>query len=76
MSVSYKGIVNDLEPGDTILLNNGLLIFRVTQVDEKDVKTKVEVGGDLSDKKSMFFPDKTLSLNTSANRIRATFCSA
>ena len=62
VSVSYKGIVNDLEPGDTILLNNGLLIFRVTQVDEKDVKTKVEVGGDLSDKKSMFFPDKTLSL--------------
>ena len=24
VSVSYKGIVNDLVPGDTILLNNGL----------------------------------------------------
>ena len=46
VAVSYKGIVNDLEPGDTILLNNGLLVFRVTDVD----------------KKSMFFPDKTLSL--------------
>ena len=28
VSVSYKGIVNDLEPGDTVLLNNGLLIFK------------------------------------------------
>ena len=62
VSVSYKGIVNDLQPGDTILLNNGLLIFKVTEVTENEVRTKVEVGGDLSDKKSMFFPDKTLSL--------------
>lgn len=62
VSVSYKGIVNDLEAGDTILLNNGLLIFRVTEVGKTEVKTRVEVGGDLSDKKSMFFPGKTLSL--------------
>lgn len=62
VSVSYKGIVNDLVPGDTILLNNGLLVFKVTEVDDKNVKTKVVIGGSLSDKKSMFFPDKTLSL--------------
>lgn len=62
VAVSYKGIVDDLEPGDTILLNNGLLVFRVTDVDKKNVHTKVEIGGELSDKKSMFFPDKTLSL--------------
>ena len=60
--VSYKEIVDDLEPGDTILLNNGLLIFKVTEVGKTEVKTRVEVGGDLSDKKSMFFPGKTLSL--------------
>ncbi len=62
VSVSYKGIVNDLVPGDTILLNNGLLVFKVTDVDKTNVKTKVVIGGELSDKKSMFFPDKTLSL--------------
>ena len=62
VSVSYKGIVNDLQPGDTILLNNGLLVFTVTEVTDRDVKTKVVVGGDLTDKKSMFFPNKTLSL--------------
>ena len=62
VAVSYKGIVDDLGPGDTILLNNGLLVFRVMDVDKKNVHTKVEIGGELSDKKSMFFPDKTLSL--------------
>ncbi len=62
VSVSYKGIVNDLQPGDTILLNNGLLVFKVLEVDAVNVKTKVVIGGTLSDKKSMFFPDKTLSL--------------
>ena len=62
VSVSYKEIVDDLEPGDTILLNNGLLVFKVTEVTSTDVHTEVIVGGDLSDKKSMFFPGKTLSL--------------
>ena len=62
VSVSYKGIVNDLEPGDTILLNNGLLVFKVTEVTQTEVHTEVEIGGELSDKKSMFFPGKTLSL--------------
>ena len=62
VSVSYKEIVDDLEPGDTILLNNGLLVFKVTEVTSTDVHTEVLVGGDLSDKKSMFFPGKTLSL--------------
>ena len=28
VSISYPGLVNDLEPGDTILLNNGLLSFQ------------------------------------------------
>ncbi len=62
VSVSYKGIVNDLAPGDTILLNNGLLVFKVTEVTDTNVVTRVEIGGVLTDKKSMFFPDKTLSL--------------
>lgn len=52
VSVSYKGIVNDLAPGDTILLNNGLLVFKVTEVTDKNVVTRVEIGGVLTDKKA------------------------
>ncbi len=60
VSVNYKGLAKDLNVGDRILLNNGLLIFEVIKTTETDVKTKVIVGGELSDRKSMSFPNKVL----------------
>ncbi len=60
VSVNYKGLNNDLEPGDKILLNNGLLIFKVLEINGNDIVTEVIVGGELSDRKSMSFPNKTL----------------
>ncbi len=62
VSVSYKGICDDLEVGDKILLNNGLMVFRVTEVKNTDVVCTVERGGVLSDRKSMFFPDKYMHI--------------
>ncbi len=62
VSVSYKGICEDLTVGDKILLNNGLIVFRVTEVKAPDVRCVVEVGGELSNRKSMFFPDKELHM--------------
>ena len=63
VSVSYEKICEDLVPGDKILLNNGLVVFRVTEVKAPDVHCVVEIGGTLSNKKSMFFPDKELHLD-------------
>ncbi len=60
VSVSYKGLINDLEIGDTILLNNGLLSFKVTGKTETDILSEVVVGGELSNRKSMSFPNKVL----------------
>ena len=60
VSVNYKGLPNDLSIGDKILLNNGLLIFKVKETTETDVICEVLVGGELSDRKSMSFPNKTL----------------
>ena len=60
VSVSYKGIVNDLVPGDKILLSNGLLSFTVNSVTENEVICTVVNGGVLSDRKSMSFPNKIL----------------
>lgn len=60
VSVNYKGLTNDLAVKDKILLNNGLLIFEVTEIKGTNIKTKVIVGGELSDRKSMSFPNKTL----------------
>ena len=60
VSVSYKNLHNELEVGDRILLNNGLVIFEVTAIEGKNIVTKVLAGGVLSDRKSMSFPGKVL----------------
>ena len=58
VSVSYLGICEDLSAGDKILLNNGLIVFRVKKVQAPNVICEVEIGGVLSSRKSMFFPEK------------------
>lgn len=60
VSVNYKDLAHDLQKGDKILLNNGLLSFEVLSTTEKDVNCRVLIGGELSDRKSMSFPNKTL----------------
>lgn len=62
VSVSFKGICEQMFPGDKILLNNGLIIFEVVKVEKPNVICKTVVGGELSDRKSMFFPDKELDM--------------
>lgn len=60
VSINYKGLASDLKKGDKILLNNGLLSFEVVSTTSTDVNCTVIVGGELSDRKSMSFPNKTL----------------
>lgn len=63
VSVNYPYLCEVLKKGDTILLNNGLMSFTVTEVTDKDVKTVVVDGGETRDHKSMFFPNKDLKLD-------------
>lgn len=60
VSVSYKKLTDELSPGDKILLNNGLVIFEVTEVKGCEAVCRVIAGGVLSDRKSMNFPNKIL----------------
>lgn len=60
VSVNYKGLPNDLEAGDRILLNDGLIELRVSEVTDTDIICRVVAGGELSDRKSMSFPGKVL----------------
>jgi pyruvate kinase len=60
VSVNYKGLIHDLQIGDRILLNNGLLVFEVIELTDVDAICRVLVGGELSDRKSMSFPNKVL----------------
>ena len=60
VSVSYKHLTEELGVGDKILLNNGLVIFEVTEISGSEAVCKVIAGGTVSDRKSMHFPNKTL----------------
>lgn len=62
VGVSYAGICDEMQAGDKILLNNGMIVFRVTQVNAPNVHCITEIGGELSNRKSMFFPDKELHM--------------
>ena len=60
VSVNYDHLTEDLSVGDTITVNNGLVIFQVLEISGTNVKCKVVVGGELSDRKSMNFPNKVM----------------
>ena len=57
VSVTYKNLVEELHAGDRILVNNGLLVFEVQELTKEDVICKVIAGGEISDRKSMNFPN-------------------
>lgn len=60
VSVSYKKLTEELKVGDTVLVNNGLVIFEVQRIEGNDVVCEVKAGGVLSDRKSMNFPNHVL----------------
>ena len=60
VAVSYPNLPNELSVGDTILLNNGLLVFEVVNISGTNIECSVITGGELSDRKSMSFPGKVM----------------
>ena len=60
VAVTYANLTKELFPGDTVLINNGLVIMKVEEVKGNDVICRVQNGGVLSDRKSMNFPGKVL----------------
>jgi pyruvate kinase len=62
VSVTNKHLHQDVKPGDTILLDDGLLQLEVEKIDGSDVHCRVIVGGELSDSKGLNLPGSTLSI--------------
>ncbi|MBR1584195.1 MAG: pyruvate kinase [Clostridia bacterium] len=62
VSVNYAGLADDLNPGDRVLINNGLIAMDVREIVGPEIRCQVAVGGELSNRKSMSFPGKVLNL--------------
>ena len=61
VSVNYKALHKDLKPGDVVTVNNGMVQFEVQEICGHDIHCKCLVGGMLSNRKSMSFPNKVMS---------------
>ena len=61
VSVNHSGLPGDVEPGDAVFLNDGLLRLDVVAVRGNEIETVVRVGGWLSDKKGLSVPAAEIS---------------
>ncbi|HEY9144910.1 MAG TPA: pyruvate kinase [Arenimonas sp.] len=53
VGVSYLGLVNDVHPGDTLLLDDGLMAVEVLAIEGERIRTRVLTDGVLSDRKGL-----------------------
>ena len=61
VSVNYQNLHNEMIPGGEITVCNGMVKFEVQEVKGHDIICKCVVGGEMSNRKSMSFPNKVMS---------------
>ena len=61
-STTYQGLPGDVSAGDQILIDDGKVRLRVTEVDGDDVHTQVVTGGRISDHKGINLPGVPVSV--------------
>ncbi len=61
VSTSYKGLPNDVKPGDMILIDDGKIELKVLEAREFDVVTEVVYGGPLKSRKGINLPFSKVS---------------
>ncbi len=61
-SVSYEGLAADVKPGNTILIDDGLIELTVLEVKGGDIITRVENGGIVKNNKGVNVPNVKINL--------------
>ena len=61
-SITYKGLVNDVEVGGKILIDDGLIEMKVLRITDTDIECEVINGGKVSNKKGVNVPGANLSM--------------
>jgi len=62
VSVTYEKLHEEVEPGQTILIDDGLVAVRVERIEGQEIICVVENGGPLSDHKSINIPGGHIQL--------------
>lgn len=74
--VNYKTINNDVKYGDKILLDDGKLVLKATQIKNHQIHCLVVQGGQLKEKKGLNLPNTKISIPTitDKDKIDLFFC--
>ncbi len=67
----HPEIFESIEPGHTLLLDDGKVRLTATEVGDGKIVTRVEVGGNLSDRKGVSLPDTTIPFSALAPKDRS-----
>jgi pyruvate kinase len=67
----HPEILDTIEPGHSLLLDDGKIRLTATEVHEDRIVTRVEVGGKLSDRKGVSLPDTTIPFSALADKDRS-----
>lgn len=62
VSITYAGLVEDVEVGKVILIDDGLIELKVLRKTEKDIVCEVINGGELGEKKGVNVPNVSVRL--------------
>lgn len=62
VSITYKNLPVEVQPGDRILIDDGLIELKVEETTPSEIHTMVIHGGRLSSRKSLNFPGVSLRL--------------
>lgn len=62
VSITYEGLVNDVDRGSRILIDDGLIELKVTGKTETDIICKVVNGGELGERKGVNVPNVPVRL--------------
>ena len=68
ISVSYPGIVNDLKPGNTVLLDDGLVGVEVLEIKGNEILCEIKNTGELGETKGVNLPGVSVGLPALAEK--------
>ena len=62
VSITYENLPNEVVPGTSILIDDGLIEMTVTSIDGPDIHCTVKNGGNISNRKGVNVPDIELKI--------------
>ncbi|GAB6192964.1 pyruvate kinase [Desulfocastanea catecholica] len=70
IGVNYPGLLDDIQPGNRILLDDGKLVLVVERIENGNALTRILVSGRLSSRKRVSLPDCTVNLPSLSDKDR------